>query len=745
MVKMPKLLWAMILIAALLSGMTFGFQTWRQLVDFESLPSHSLQGFWPATVKNLVFDRTGQRLNMIYVNQWNTYDRLALEEVPGFLHQAFIAAEDQRFWQHQGADWWARLHAAWQNVQALKVVRGASTISEQVVRMLHPRPRTLWSRWLEGWDAGNLEAKYSKADLFEFYLNQVPFGAQRRGVLQASRYYFGRDLDTLNRKEMMTLAVLVRSPAGLHPQRHPQRLATALNALALRMQELFGLSEEESRVILDLPLSSASSIEMADVSHFIQYLESSSGSQTGIAGQGENRLNTSLDSQLQSKAQGILDSRLQALQSRNVNNGAVLVVDHASGEILSWVVGHAGTEDVENNKVNAVLTPRQPGSALKPFLYALALEKGWHAATVLHDVPLQTKVGAGIHEYHNYSRGFYGAITLREALGNSLNIPAVKTIEFVGATDFLEFLHDVGIRSLKRHPNAYGDGIALGNGEVSLLEMVEAYATLARMGNQQPLTAFEVTDVWKSGQNHVLSQDVASIIADILSDPGAREKEFGWHSILSFPQQTAVKTGTSSDYRDAWAFGYNDRYTVGVWMGNLDYRPMLEVTGASGPAAVLRSVFHELNKGRIAKPLYVDPSIQRLPVCVPQAMHQSDESCHSRLELFTAKQLEAKANLNLAAFNSADGFIRIRKPTNHLQLAQDPRIPDDLEYFEFALNDVPGVSQVDWYLNQEINASTTGTRMRWKLKPGQFETWARVWLDGQEEPFETEKVSFSVY
>jgi penicillin-binding protein 1C len=218
--------------------------------------------------------------------------------------------------------------------------------------------------------------------------------------------------------------------------------------------------------------------------------------------------------------------------------------------------------------MDAVLIPRQPGSALKPFLYALALERGWTAATLIEDSPLSAPVGAGLHPYHNYSRKYYGPVRLRAALGNSLNTPALRTLRHIGTDRFLARLRRLGFESLRQHPDYYGDGLALGNGEVTLYELVRAYTVLANRGRRLPLRVTMAPGADdRSAPSQVFPDDTTSLIGDILSDPGARSLEFGHGGMLRMPVQTAVKTGTSNDYRDAWALGYNSRFTGGIWMG----------------------------------------------------------------------------------------------------------------------------------------------------------------------------------
>ena len=430
--------------------------------------------------KPVYLDRRGRPLNTTYENAWNLYDTARVHDVPELLQRAVILSEDKRFYAHHGVDWLARLNAVRQNLLAGGVVRGASTITEQVVRMLHPRPRTFWSRWVEGFEAMRLERRFSKLDIFEFYLNQVPYRARRRGVVQAAHAYFDRDLSTLNEKELLALAVLVRSPKWLDPKRQEANLDRSIVNLLGRFHIADRDRERIARQKLDLRRSAIAH----DVSHFIAHADT----QPGDAVTDRGRIHTTIDLAVQDKVQRILDTRLEYLAKRRVRNGAVLVADHTTNEIIAWVVGFAGRHDKPFNRIDAVTVRRQPGSALKPLLYAEALRQGWTAATMLDDTPLEEGVGRGMHTYHNYSRDHYGMISLREALGNSLNIPAVRAIQYVTPKAYLSFLHRLGIRSLSGHPNVYGDGLALGNGEITLYELVQAYTVLARMGDYKPLS-----------------------------------------------------------------------------------------------------------------------------------------------------------------------------------------------------------------------------------------------------------------
>jgi len=704
-----------------------GLVLWIATTTSIKPPPSSLTEHVRIAKKNIYLDRNGHRLNVTYENHWNMHDVVELHQVPEFLIAAIVQSEDKRFFNHAGVDWLARLNAARQNLLAGEVVRGASTITEQVVRMIRPRPRTIWSRWLEGFEAMSLERHFSKLAILEFYINQVHYKARRRGVVQAARYYFDRDVSTLSKKEMLALAVLVRSPKWLDPGKQISRLDRAMVDLADRLE----LSQEAYKKINAHKITLNQANDIPDVSHFIRHAETVKNKQASSSGV----IGTTIDLELQVKVQSILDTRLERLKQHNAANGAVLLVNHETNEILSWVVGFAGAENRQFNKIDTVTVKRQPGSTLKPLLYANAIRDGWTAATMLDDSPLEESVGLGMHTYQNYSRGHYGFISLREALGNSLNIPAVKTVQYVGTGEFLSFLRDLGIESLSGHPKVYGDGLALGNGELTLYELVQAYTVMARMGDYKPLSFLEGEHL-NNRSYRVLSEDITSLVADIISDPAAREKEFGRDSVLNFPYQTAVKTGTSSDYRDAWAIGFNDRFTAGVWIGNMDYSEMNEVTGSSGPVLVLRSIFNELNRFREVRPLYLSGNLNRQRVCIESGLAQH-EDCEARDEWF----LPGTGPDGTAELASEP---RIRKPSKGLMLAMDPRIPDEHEYFEFALGKRTDINNVRWYVNDQLVATTRDFKYNWKLSRGNFKARAEVMLMGKNSPVTTEEIEFQV-
>ena len=744
--------------ALCLVGSLFALFALKTARDLQPMPATLLLGD-SGVRKPQLLDRIGNPLSISYQNRWSA-QTVPLHEIPAILRNAFIESEDRRFLSHSGVDWPAHVHALAQDLRAMKGVRGASTITEQVVRMLHPRPRTVWSRWLEGIEAARLERRFSKSEILEFYLNQVPYGHQRRGVVEAARFYFDRDPATLNVKESLALAVLVRAPSGLDLKQRRRSLERRLSKLAAHMRGKDLLSKAEYRAALSEGFEFAHSRRVIEAPQFVHYVFDTTGAEVLNS---SGRVTTSLDGRLQQEVRQILWNRLQALRSSDVGDGAALVVDNRTGEVLAWV-SESNSAGESQGWVDAVTVRRQPGSTLKPFLYALAMEMGWTAATLIEDFPLSEAAGSGLHSFHNYSRTYYGPLRLRVALGNSLNTPAVRTIQFTGTERFLQWLRLLGISGLNKSADFYGHGLALGDGEVSLFELVQAYSALARHGAFRPLRALCERRLPSDEIRPVISPSTAAIIADILSDPQARRLEFGEGHLLRFPVQTAAKTGTSSDHRDCWAVGFTERYTAGVWMGNLDHRPTRGVTGAIGPALVLRAIFAELNREGETGPFPVWSGLQSVSICAVSGMLAGPEcprmdekfepgkvpvevcSLHSIRAACSDVRVDCVPVHPASSIRHSASGIQLLQPTPGLQIAMDPRIPAELQAFAFRISQTIKPERVQWVLNGKP-AGETGKdehQFLWPLSRGEYILWARVWRGGQSEPAETPRVAFIV-
>lgn len=645
-------------------------------------------------------DRSGIPLNTSYLNYWNVHDTLRLYEMPPLLVKMFVAAEDRNFYSHSGVDWRARAAALFQNIKAGKIVRGASSLSEQVVRMIIPRPRTFFSKIVEGIDAVRLERRFSKNDILEFYLNQVPYAANRRGVKQAALFYFSKTPDRLSLRETAALVVLVRAPSSFDLYGS----ADKINGLIDRQLRAFAEQNIISKTELQAALKEKINLSAPELNvaapHFLEYVRS-------LDLPAGRAVETTLDAFLQKKVAALARQRLKDLRYRHVSNAAVLVIERETGNILAWAVE---SSDKDTAAVNAVLAPRQPASAQKPLLYALALTKGMTAATKIKDAPFARAVGSGVHHFKNYSRSYYGDVTVRQALGNSLNIPALKTIEFVGIKTYFGFLQRLGFSHFEKSADFYREGLALGNAEVTLLELSRAYLMLAGGGVLKPLRAFKEQDGEK--EKRMLPETAATLIGNILSDPLARQLEFGADSILNFPVQTAVKTGTSTDYRDAWAMGYNADFVAGVWLGNLTYEPMLDVTGASGPALLLRSVFTELNKIKNSGPLPLSARLEKRTI-------------GEKTEYFDPDVVET-------AFFEPDAPV-IVSPADGVMLAVDPRVPKQHQGYPFSVSFLPEGADIVWFVDEKPQPAAREETFFWRPEKGSHTVRAEMTLKNGEK------------
>lgn len=679
-------LWLLLPVAVLL-GCT--------LVDLAELPATSLQELVRRAAPPTLTDRHGVPLNRTYQTRFNGQDLVALHDAPPLLVDALVQAEDARFYRHRGVDWLARIHALWQNLRAGRVVRGASTITEQVVRILHPRPRTYWSRWLEGWDALRLEGRFTKTDILEFYLNQVPYASSRRGVIQAARFWFGRSLATLNTKELLALAVMVRSPSLLTPDKEPQGLAHRVAGLAELLHRQGMLAPDQMAAAHQEGWSRARTDLAVQAPHFVAF------AQDRIAGQGGGGpVRTSLDGGLQHKTQQFLERRLVDLAGSGLRNGAVLVVDHTTSEVLVWAVAGELTAAIPESGFDAVRIPRQPGSTLKPMVYALALDTGWSPATLIRDEPVPEAVERGLHVYRNFSETYHELVPLADALGNSLNTPAIRTLEFVGPQRFLDTLRRLGVASLHAGLAVYGNGVVLGNAEIPLLELVQAYGGLARGGRPMRVAVLAGgKDDRDQPFTPVVTERSARTIGMILSEADCRRFEFGRDSILDFPVRTAVKTGTSTKGNDLWTMAYDGRFVVGSWMGNLDRSaPILAMTGASGPALLVRTVFAELRRHYGLHPL---PTV---PLARPEGQGTPVPT----------------------------GPPRMVVPTPDMEVVLEARIPRAAQAIPFTLAGVRPDDEVRWFVDGTACPAAHQGKMLWPVVQGSHRVVAEIHRAGGE-------------
>ncbi|MES2753116.1 MAG: penicillin-binding protein 1C [Pseudomonadota bacterium] len=506
-----------------------------------------------------------------------------LNQIAPVVADTVITAEDKRFRTHRGIDWLALAGTLRDRLRG-EPGRGASTLSMQVAAYLAPSlaapgKRGAWEKLRQLRAARALEARWSKDQILEAYLNLAGFRGEAQGVGAAALALFGKTPDALTRDDALLLAALLPDP-----QATPQQVAA--RACALDRRNLCGLAAQAFSM---LGPARSVALDPGLAPHLAQRLLTKAGL----------KVITTLDAELQALATRALRRQLQGLGPTRARDGAVVVLDNASGEVLAYVGGVGGASTAP--AVDGANAYRQAGSTLKPFLYAQAIERGYLTpASILDDSPVQLDTASGLYVPQNYDRAFKGPVSARAALAGSLNVPAVRTLLLVGVEPFRDRLWDTGYRGLTENGQYYGFSLALGSAEVTLLEQAAAYRSLAIGGRWSPPRL--TLDAPRAPLRRTTSPQAAWLVADMIADAGARAGTFGIDSALRLPFWAAVKTGTSKALRDNWCIGFSDRYTVAVWVGNLEGDPMRAVSGTSGAAPVWRDIMLALGSGRRPAP-----------------------------------------------------------------------------------------------------------------------------------------------
>nr|WP_254783969.1 penicillin-binding protein 1C [Collimonas sp. OK307] len=633
-----------------------------------------------------LYDRKGQLLQQIRLNpNERRLSWIALEDVSPALRNALVASEDRRFYQHSGVDWNAVAAAAWGNLWNTRT-RGASTITMQLAGLLDDdlrrrnAPRSIQQKMSQVMVAQQLERNWRKDQILEAYLNLVSFRGELVGIHALSRVLFGKHPSGLSQREAAIAVALIRGP-NAKPARVAERACRILQEQHAA-QECKGL---EDFTLLALVRTGSNSEVIVTTSapqlapHLARKLLRTPG----------QTVRSTLDAGVQRFANDALRRQLASLVERNIEDGAVIVLDNASGDVLAWVGSSGSFSNAAD--VDGVVALRQAGSTLKPFLYELAIEKKWMtAASILNDAAINLPTASGLYIPQNYDKQFKGLVSARTALASSLNIPAVRTLVTVTPTIFFERLQKLGFQ-LRESGDYYGYSLALGSADVSLLALSNAYRTLANQGRYSGVRNTLADPAVKMSK--VMEPGAAFIIGDILSDRSARSRTFGLENALSTRIWTAVKTGTSKDMRDNWAVGYSDRYTVGVWVGNASGLPMWDVSGVTGAAPIWQEVMQYLH-GR-------DQLRQQIPQkpagVVQQEIRYADKIEAPRQEYFLAGTEQSL----ITTAKSDDIAIAIRYPTPGMLVALDPDIPPQRQRIRFSAD---GLSSGWWRLDGKLLA-----------------------------------------
>ena len=594
---------------------------WFLLPLFFSLPTALTDN---PSASPVLLDRHGKPLHHLVLPDFTRSAPVVLDEVPADLVACTLAAEDKRFRSHGGIDILATARAARDALLHRRSVSGASTITQQLVKLSSPPvPRTLRTKLREALLARHLEMKWSKDRILAAYLNRLPYGNHRTGPAEAARFYFQKPLADLSLGENALLAGLPQAPSRLDPIKHPARAIARRGIVLDRLAATYDASRISAARGETLNLRPLPEKPLAP------WLPSTFDVQRSMFD-----VRCSLDAELQQDLEAIVREELDKLSTSNLKHAAVVVLDNETREILA-LVSSGDWRDPNGGQINGALVPRSPGSALKPFTWLLAFEKGGlHPGSIVADIPTRFRTKEGLDAPENYDRTFRGPVTVREALAGSLNVPAMRALNDLGGPRPLhQLLLDLGLDTIGPDPAPYGLGLTLGNAPVRLLDLTNAYSTLAEGGvhrevrlwmedpsfvasakkDGRPVLRSFSEEGWQMTDENakasaaptsgisdrpstICHPSSAYLIAEILADPVARAPSFGRHGPLELPFPCAAKTGTSSDFRDNWCLGFTGRFTVGVWAGNFDNSPMKGLSGVAGAGPIFHRTMLRLHR-----------------------------------------------------------------------------------------------------------------------------------------------------
>lgn len=638
----------------------------------------------------LFVDREDRPVRRLLDGELRADEPATYDEFPGNLVLATLAAEDSRYFSHGGIDFLGVLRAVRDALLHREFVSGASTITQQTIKLYAPpRRRDFRTKIIEAFTARHLEMTTDKETILTAYLNHLPYGNQFTGARAAARGYFGKPLGDLSLAESALLAGLPNKPTKLNPWKNLEGARQRQLWILGRMREEGYIDEAQfAAALIEEPKLIAGHERSFHAPHFTELLLEREGPAIEAAKTSGSVVRTTLDLRLQHAVENLVSAELARLAHQageeNDLQAAVVVIENASGEVLA-LSGSRSFFGSAAGQVNGAWRPRSAGSTLKPFTYALALQRDATAATILADTPIEYITPTGTYQPVNFSRRFLGPVSIRHALANSLNVPAVKLLDEIGGPTRLHdcLVKDLHFTSLAPAATEYGLGLTLGNAEVRLLELTNGYATLARLGEWKPVRFLHgldpVASPTQQGQagadsRRVFDADAAWLIGDILSDERARALAFGLNSPLNLPFRVAAKTGTSTDFRDSWTIGYTPDFTVGVWVGRFDNRPLNRVSGAMGAAPIFHQVMVRLHRDREARwyehpegatEVVVDRISGKRP---PEGLALPDSRI--RKEWFVRGRIPS-----LASAADYDGQSRTRLPLTYATWWRDPSNP----------------------------------------------------------------------
>jgi penicillin-binding protein 1C len=674
-----------------------------------------------------LLDCRGREIAELASPKARTQFPVALDKMGQWLPRITVALEDRRFYKHHGIDWHAIVAAGVRNLRSRHIVSGASTITQQLVKLATGREQRSWSgKFYEAIVAWKLERRWKKERILAEYLNRTSYGNRRIGPEAAARAYFGKPARDLTLSDAIFLAGLPQAPTRLNPWRHPEEANRKYARSLARLVQLGVITRDQQSLLAQPPRVVQIEPPPRRAPHFVDAVVARS---PGLRG----TVRTTLDLDLQTTVERLLSAHLSALNRYDITQAAVVVIENATGAVRAMV----GSENYAVSQINGATQPRSCGSTLKPFVYLDAIDKRlFTAASLLPDTPDAVRNEYADYDPQNYTHRYFGPVRLREALGCSLNVPAVFVLSQLGARPTFYQLQKWGF-NFPQGLADYGAGFVLGNAETRLVDLAAAYAGLARGG-----TAMRAKFLAAEHQpiTRIVSPEAVAIITDILCDNEARQKSFGLRSLLAFEQRVAAKTGTSSGFRDTWTVGFDKEHTVAVWAGNFDGRPMRDTFAVRAATPLWAAIMQELlRRDHPLDPPAQNEKLVRREVCKTTGLLPSHFSTATMGELFLAG---TEPNENSTDYFASDGKLilpgsyarwcatsdntigahvrsdfRITNPPPNARYQIDPVLPSAQQMVELT---AAVAGDLEWFVNGVRIAPARHGRFFWQLAAGEW-------------------------
>jgi len=660
-----------------------------------------------------VYDKEGNLLRVFLNNDDSWVMPIELDEINTCVINATIAIEDKRFYSHFGVDPLAVMRALKLNVSNGRIISGASTLSMQVIRIVEGRERTFKNKVIEAMHAVCLEALFTKKEILKLYLDCAPYGGNIYGIKAASYRYFGKHPKDLTLEESALLAGLPQSPSRFRPDRFSDRAKNRRDNVLESMAANGYITSKEKERALNLPVNVSLKKYPFKVPHFTRFMMSRSN---------EVNIRTTLDPDIQYYSEELLKRQIDVYKDLGISNGAIVVIENSTGKLRAMVGSKDYFDNESSGQINGTLINRSPGSALKPFVYALAFDKGIYTPSARVE---DERFSYGGYSPVDYDEMYRGSVTVRQALVDSLNVPAIRANQEVGMLNFYFLLRRLGFSTITKSPDHYGLSLVLGSCEVKLLELARAYSCIARGGIYKPL-------VYEEGHEpgigkRIFSEEASYLVTDILSDD-ERLKAMGIYR-TQYGSKFAFKTGTSYDHRDAWTVAYNPEYTVAVWFGNFSGNSSKTLVGVETAAPVAAEIFDHLYQNKKA-PWYSMPrGISERQVCALTGEPVSEKCANVVNDLYIkGKSRTRECELHgrsvvLSEDNRSLDHLRPVKPVIvspssgcEYYITEFGNMSDKLP---LVTNNEKGETPVFWFINGNYyGESVPGEKLLWQMKKG---------------------------